>query len=138
MRLKKSEIPRGDGAAYLSPREQQVLDIVYRQGRATAGDVLDGLLPEEISNSAVRTHLRILEQKGHLTHVEEEGRYVYLPTRPSQQEGRSALSRVVRTFFGGSVEKTVATLLSEQESRLAPEELDRLQAMIDEARKEGR
>ncbi len=138
MRVKYSDNPQGHGAAYLSPREQQVMDIVYRQGRATAGDVMEGLLPDEVSNSAVRTHLRILEQKGHLTHVEEAGRYVYLPTRPRQQEGRSALSRVVRTFFGGSVEQAVATLLSERESRLAPEELDRLQAMIDEARKEGR
>ena len=126
-----------DATAYLSPREQQVLEIVYRRGRATAAEVMSGLLPDEVSNSAVRTHLRILEQKGHVTHVEEEGRYVYLPTRPRQQEGRSALSRVVRTFFGGSVEQAVATLLS-PESRLSAEELDRLQAMIDEARREGR
>src|ERR1044071_10152014 len=114
---------------YLSPREQQIMDILYQQGEGmTAAEVL-AALPDEVSNSAVRTHLRILESKGHLRHIEAEGKYIYLPTNPRANAARSALSRVVATFFGGSVEQVVATLLSEKES-LSDEEFTRLRQMI--------
>ncbi len=122
---------------YLSRREQQIMDIVYRNERVSAADVMEAL-PDALSNSAVRTHLRILESKGHLQHIEEEGRYIYLPTRPRHSEGRSVLSQVLQTFFDGSVEKVMATLLSVKESELSQEELDRLRQMIDQAKEGGR
>jgi predicted transcriptional regulator len=124
--------------AYLSPREQQVMEIVYRNPEGVAvADVL-AALPGDPSNSAVRTHLRILEAKGHLCHVEEDGRYIYRPTRPRQTAARSALSRVLSTFFDNSVERVMATLLSEKEGQLTDDELDRLRQMIDAAREKGR
>lgn len=122
---------------YLSKREQQIMELAYERERLTAGE-LEGLLPGEPSNSTVRTLLRILEEKGHLRHEVEEGRFVYSPTRPRQAEARSALTGVVRTFFGGSVPEVVATLLSEEGGKLTDEELAGLQAMIERAREEGR
>lgn len=113
------------------------MDVVYRQGRTTAADVLAGL-PDPPSYSSVRALLRVLEEKGHLRHVEEGKRYVYLPTQPRPVAARSALSQVVQTFFGGSVEKAVTTLLSSDDARLSDEELARLAALIDQAREGGR
>ena len=117
---------------YLSKREQQVMEILYRRERADVAAVM-AELPGALSNSAVRTHLRILEAKGHLVHVEEEGRFIYRPTRPRQSAARSALAGLLRTFFDDSVEQVMATLLSVKASELDPQELDRLRAMIDQA-----
>jgi predicted transcriptional regulator len=119
-------------ADYLNPREQQVMEIIYEKQRATAAQVREAL-PDELSDSAVRTFLRILEAKGHLRHVEEDGKYVYAPARPRQSAARAALKRVVRAYFGGSVEKVMATLLSEQAGKISPEELERLRQMVNEA-----
>ena len=121
----------------LSRRERQIMEVVYREGRATAGEVLRGL-PEPPSYSAVRALLKILEGKGHVRHVLEEGRYVWLPTVPRDRARRSALQNVVQTFFEGSAEKAVAALLTHSRSRLTDEELERLARLIDEAREEGR
>jgi BlaI family transcriptional regulator, penicillinase repressor len=126
-----------EAGPYLSRREQQIMEIVYQRGEVTAADVMEGL-PDSLSNSAVRTFLRILERKGHLRHEEREGRYVYLPTRPRQNAARTALAHVLDVFFDGSVEKVMATLLSEKEGELQPDEFARLQQMIEEARREGR
>jgi predicted transcriptional regulator len=122
---------------YLSRREQQMMEILYRQERATAADVM-GALPDSPSNSAVRTHLRILEAKGLVRHVEEAGRYVYMPVRPRQSAARTALAQLLQTFFDGSVEQVMATLLSVKAAELSPEELDRLRDLIEQARQEGR
>lgn len=113
------------------------MDILYREGRATVGEVLDRL-PEPPGYSAVRAMLRVLENKGHLTHVLEHGRYVYRPTVPRERARRSALQNLLQTFFDGSPEKAVAALLSESRSRLGEDELERLSRLIAEARKEGR
>lgn len=121
---------------YLNPREQQVMEIVCEKQRATAAEVRE-TMPAELSDSAVRTFLRILETKGHLRHVVENGKYVYLPTRPHRTAARSTLRRIVRSYFGGSVSKVVATLLSEQAGKISPEELERLQQIINKAREEG-
>lgn len=121
----------------LSRRERQIIDIVYRRGRASAAEVREDL-PNAPSYSSVRTLLSILEQKGHLRHVEEGGRYVYSPTRRRENVGRAALRRVLQTFYQGSVEKTMAALLDISESRLSAEEMKRLAKLIEEARKEGR
>ena len=121
----------------LSRRERQIIDIVYRRGRASAAEVREDL-PNAPSYSSVRTLLSILEQKGHLKHVEEGGRYVYSPTRRRENVGRAALRRVLQTFYQGSVEKTMAALLDMSQSRLSAEERKRLAKLIEEARKEGR
>lgn len=124
-------------SGYLSKREQQIMELVYERERLTAGE-LETLLPGGPSNSTVRTLLRILEEKGHLRHETEEGRFVYFPTRPRQAEARSALKGIVQTFFGGSVPEAVATLLSGEGARMTDEELAELQALIERAREEGR
>ena len=112
------------------------MDTLYQRGRATAAEVQESL-PDPPGYSAVRTLLRILEEKGHVRHEKEGSRYVYLPSQPASRVAESALARVVRTFFGGSVEKTVATLISSEEAQLSPEELERLSRLIDEAREKG-
>lgn len=118
---------------YLSKREQQIMEIVYRLETADVAAVMEGL-GEALSNSAVRTHLRILETKGHLTHVEENGRFVYAPTRPRVSAAQSALARLLHTFFDDSVEQVMATLLSVKGADLSPDEAARLKEMIDRAR----
>lgn len=121
----------------LSRRERQIMEVVYRSGRATAGEVLEGL-PAPPSYSAVRALLRILEGKGHLRHVVEEGRYVWLPTVPRDRARRSALQNLLQTFFEGSTEKAVAALLSQSKAKLTDEELERLARLVADAREEGR
>jgi len=118
---------------YLTKREQQIMEIIYRSGQADAAAVLEAV-PDPMSNSAVRTHLRILESKGHLKHIERAGRFIYSPTKPRQRAARAALATVLRTFFDDSVEQVMATLLSDRVSDLKPEELERLSEMIEKAR----
>ena len=121
----------------LSRRERQIMDVLYRDGQATAGEVL-AALPDPPGYSAVRAMLRILENKGHLRHVAEGTRYVYLPTLPRDRAGRPALANVIETFFDGSTEKAVAALLDLSKSDLSTDQLDRLSQLIDQARMEGR
>jgi BlaI family penicillinase repressor len=121
---------------YLSKREQEIMDLVYRHGRLSTSEATEWLSGEP-SNSTVRTLLRILEEKGLLKHIEEEGRYFYLPVVPRMSAAQQALDGVIKTFFSGSVGDVVATLLSEESSKMSDEELDRLQRLIDEARREG-
>lgn len=121
----------------LSRRERQIMDIVYARGEASAADI-HADLPDPPSYSAVRALLAILMDKGHLKHRSEKGRYIYTPTRRRAQVGRSALRRVLDTFFEGSLEKAVAALLQGADARLSQEELQRLGQLIQEARKEGR
>ena len=113
------------------------MDIVFAQGKVSAAEVRDAL-PNPPSYSAVRALLRILEDKGQLRHESEKGRYLYLPTQPRHQAARSVLKQVLQTFFGGSVEEAVATLLSASDSKLSQEELERLSQLIEAAKKEGR
>jgi predicted transcriptional regulator len=121
----------------LSRRERQIMEILYQRGRASASEVLEAL-PDPPSYSAVRALLRVLETKGHARHVREGARYVYLPTQPRSRAAQSALTQVVRTFFGGSVEQAVATLLSDEDLHLSDEELARLAALIEQAKEGGR
>ena len=109
------------------------MDIVYQREQVFVADVMEAL-PDALSNSAVRTHLRILEEKGQLKHIEEGGKFIYVPTNPRHAAARSALAQVMKTFFDGSVENVMATLLSAKESELSTEELDRLRTMIDQAK----
>jgi BlaI family transcriptional regulator, penicillinase repressor len=122
--------------AVLSRRERQIVDILYRRGRATAAEVMADL-PGNPSYSTVRTQLRVLESKGHVRHEDDGQRYVYSPAVPRGTVRRSALKHLVETFFDGSVEQTVAALLGGDASRLSEEELDRIARLIARARKEG-
>ena len=122
-------------AATLTRRERQIMDILYRRGRATAGDVMEALSGDP-SYSTVRTQLRVLEAKGHVRHEEVGLRYVYSPAVPRHAARKSALRHLVETFFDGSAEKTVAALLGGDAARLSPGELQRIAELIAKARKE--
>ena len=126
-----------DSATHLSRRERQIMDAVYARGQATVAQVLADI-EDPPSYSAVRALVGILEQKGHLKHRRDGIRYVYRPIRPRNAAGRSALRRVVDTFYSGNVGLTIAALLDVADTRLSPKELDRLKAMVEEARQEGR
>jgi predicted transcriptional regulator len=119
----------------LSRRERQILDILYAKGSATAAEV-HAAMPDAPSYSAVRALLRILEAKGHATHQAQGTRYLYLPSVPRESARNSALSRIVQTFFDGSAGQAAAALVDS--GSLSDEELTRLSALIDRARKEGR
>jgi BlaI family transcriptional regulator, penicillinase repressor len=121
----------------LSRRERQIMEVIYAAGHATATEVLDRL-PDPPSYSAVRALLRILESKGHLRHVVEGTRYVFLPTLSPDRARRSAMRSMLRTFFEGSPEKAVAALLDVSRSEMSEDELARISRMIDKAREEGR
>jgi predicted transcriptional regulator len=116
----------------LSRRERQIMDVLYREGRATAGRVQE-LIDEPPSYSAVRALLRVLEEKECVRHESEGREYVYLPIVPRERATQSALGHLVQTFFGGSTEAAVAALLKKE--KLSRSELDRLARMIDDAKK---
>jgi BlaI family penicillinase repressor len=121
-------------SAHLSRRERQIMDILYRAGRATAAEVRAGL-HEAPSDSAVRTLLRILEEKGHVRHELEGLRFVYLPTVARDKAKRSALKHVIDTFFDGSASQVVAALVDLAPGDLDKEEMARLQKVVDRAKR---
>ena len=121
----------------LSRRERQVLDVLHRLGRASAADVRDALT-DPPSDSAVRTHLRILEEKGHIRHEQDGPRYIYLPVQPREEAGLSALRHLTKTFFGDAPTRAVAALLDDASADLSDADLDRLDDLIQRARAQGR
>jgi BlaI family transcriptional regulator, penicillinase repressor len=121
----------------LSRRERQIMDILYRRGRATVSDVMEDLSGGP-AYSTVRAQLRVLEEKGHIRHEEEQLRYVYLPTAARHLVRRSALKHLLETFFDGSPEKVVEALLGKEGSGVSDEELDRIAQLIDRAKREGK
>ena len=110
------------------------MDIVYRSGEATAAQVLEAMT-DPPSYSAVRAFLRILEEKGHLRHLQDGPRYVFTPTQPRDSAAQSALGHLVRTFFDGSVGAAMSALLDSSSTKLSDTELDKLAGLIDEARR---
>jgi len=120
----------------LGSRERQIMDIIYRRGRATAAEVQNDL-PDPPTNSAVRGMLRLLEEKGHLRHESDGPRYVYVPTVDPSKMSRSAVRHLVRTFFDNSASSAVAAMLGMYESRLKDSDLDRLEALIEQVRSKG-
>lgn len=121
----------------LSRRERQILDILYARERATAAEILESL-PDPPSYSATRALLRVLEQKGHVRHEEDGPRYVFFP-RVSRDRARvTALRHVLKTFFDGSAVAAATALVDGSASKLSTEDLDRLEALIERARKEGK
>jgi predicted transcriptional regulator len=122
--------------AVLTRRERQIMDILFRRGRATAAEVMEEL-PGEPSYSTVRTQLRVLEEKGHARHEDDGVRFVYMPAVARHAARKSALRHLVDTFYDGSSEKAVAALLGGEGSKLTDEQLDRIADLIAKARKEG-
>ena len=121
----------------LSRRERQIMDVLHARESATASEVR-AALPDAPSNSAVRTLLRILEEKGHIKHHQEGARFVYAPRVSRETASQSALQRVVSTFFQGSASQAMAALLENADTRISGDELKKLQKMFNQARKEGR
>jgi BlaI family transcriptional regulator, penicillinase repressor len=120
----------------LSRRERQIMDILYRHGRATASEIHQAL-PDRPSYSAVRAKLRVLEEKGHIRHEEEALRYVYLPLVTRDRAKQSALKHMLEIFFENSAEQAITALLDLPANGLSREKLDRLSELIDKAKKEG-
>lgn len=123
--------------ARLGIRERQIMEVVYRLGRATVAEVL-AQLEDPPSYSAVRAMLRILEDKGHLRHQQDGPRYVYLPVVSGERARRSILQDVVKRLFDNSTEKAVAALLESSSARMSDAELERLRRLISSARRSGR
>src|ERR1700691_488625 len=121
----------------LSRRERQIMDVLFARGRATGQEIQEGL-PDKPTYSPVRPILRVLERKGYVRHAEEGPRYVYEPTVPREAASRSALQRIIRTFFDGSAKEAVAALLDPAAFDLSEEELQELGRMVDRAKKERR
>ncbi|HEV7990186.1 MAG TPA: BlaI/MecI/CopY family transcriptional regulator [Gemmatimonadaceae bacterium] len=121
----------------LSRRERQIMDFLFRVGRATAAEVMEGL-PDAPSYSAVRALLRILETKGHIRHEEEGRAYVYMPLQRRDSARQSALSHLLKTFFDNSAEQAVAALLAIKGEKMSEGELERMSKLIEAAKKEGR
>lgn len=124
-------------AQELSKRERQIMDALYRLGRASAAEIRDSIANPP-TYTAVRTLLTILEEKGHVRFESDGTRYIYEPVVPREVMAKSVIDGVVANFFQGSVERVVATLLDSEERQLSSEELDRLSALIERARQEGR
>ena len=120
----------------LSRRERQIMDVLYRQGRATASEIHQAL-PDRPGYSAVRAKLRVLEEKGHIRHEEQALRYVYLPIVSRDKAKQSALGHLLETFFDNSAEQAITALLNLKQAALSRENLDRLSVLIEKAKKEG-
>jgi len=117
----------------LSRRERQIMDVIHAGGELTAAGVR-AALTDDLSDSAVRTFLRILEQKGKLQHREETGRYIYRPVESPARARKTALRRVLDTFFGGSLANAAQTLVDSEGDKFSAEEIDRLEALIKAAK----
>ncbi len=132
----KTKSKRAASGADLSRRERQIMDILYQSGRATVSEVRSAL-PDPPSYSAVRAMLRVLEGKGHIRHEEESLRYVFLPVVARDKAKFSALKHLLETFFDGSAEEAVASLLDGSAAKLSRDELNRLSRLIEKAKQEG-
>jgi predicted transcriptional regulator len=127
--MSKSRLPA------LSRRERDIMDILFRRGRATADEVMRDLTGDP-TYSTVRTQLRVLEEKGHVRHEEDGRRFVYMPSVTRAAARKVALRHVVDTFFDGSVERVVAALLGGEAARISDDELRRIQQLVEDAKKE--
>jgi BlaI family penicillinase repressor len=125
------------GPGGFSRREREILDILYQRGKASASEVRDAM-DDPPSNSAVRTLLRVLEEKGHVRRRAEGLKYVYVPTVAKEKAKRTAVKHLLETYFDGSSEQIVAALLDVSSRQLTREELDRMTEMIEKAKREGK
>ncbi len=130
--------PRDNGKKDgFSRREREIMDALYKLGKATAAQILEEIA-DPPTYTAIRSHLTILERKGHIRHKADGPRYVYEPKVAREKMAQKAVKSVLRTFFDDSVEGVVAALLNQQDNKLSREELDRLAQMIEKAKEEGR
>lgn len=120
----------------LSKRERQIMDAIYAHEEATVTQIMADL-PDPPMRGALRTLIRILERKGHITHRQDGREFIYRPTQPRGRAGRSAMTRVLDVFFGGSLEKALAAHLTDPSRKASREELERLSDLIDQAKKKG-
>jgi predicted transcriptional regulator len=127
---------KSDTVERLGRRERQIMDILYRRGKANAQEVLSDL-PDPPTYTAVRGMLRLLESKGYLRHEQEGPRYVYFPTANPDRVGKSAVKHLVRTFFDNSASSAVAAMVGMYESRWTDEDLDQIAKLIEKARAKG-
>ena len=130
-------MPPAAASAQLSRRERQIMDVVYRRGHATALEIHESL-PEPPCAAAVRTLLRILEEKGHLRHEKDGPRHIYFPTTPRSVAQRSAVRHLLGTFFNGSRAAAVAALLDESDRPLSIEEREQITTAVRRLRAEGK
>jgi predicted transcriptional regulator len=128
---------QNDELTGLSRRERQIMDFLFQRGKASVGEVMDGI-PDPPGYSAVRATLRTLEQKGRVSHEEDGRAYVYRPTLRRDAARKSALTHVVKTFFDNSAEQALAALLELKGPRLSDAELERVSRLVENAKKEGR
>ena len=126
-----------DDPIKLTRRERQIMDAVYRLGKATAAEIR-AQLPDPPTTTAVRTLLGILEIKGQVTHISDGIRFIYRAVTPREEMAQTALDRTLQTFFGGSLEKAVAAYLAERDDDEKKEDLEKIAALIRQARQEGR
>jgi BlaI family transcriptional regulator, penicillinase repressor len=126
-----------DASNKLSRREREIMEIIYRRGQATAAEVYEDL-GQNPTYSAVRSFLRILEEKGHLLHKKQSRQYLYYPLVPHENAVKLAIQDLLGTFFNNSTEQAVAALLDIDRARLTDADLDRMAALIEKARQEGR
>ncbi|MFC1514215.1 BlaI/MecI/CopY family transcriptional regulator [candidate division KSB1 bacterium] len=121
----------------LSRRERQIMDIIYQKGEASAAEIRKSMT-DPPSYSSVRTFLRILEDKGLLTHIEQNLKYVYIPVIPQDKASESALQHLIKTFFNGSPEKVVAAIIGGTDTKMSKKKLEEIAKLIDQAKKEGK
>src|SRR5271170_4240825 len=120
-----------------SRREREILDALYKLGKASAAEIREQI-PDAPTYTAIRTHLSILEKKGHVRHESDGTRYIYEPLVAREQMGRRAIDSLLKTFFDNSVERAVTALLTRKDANIPHEDLDRLARLIEKARREGR
>lgn len=120
----------------LTRRERQIIEVIYRFGKASAAEVVDNL-PDEPNNATIRTLLGVLEDKGFLLHETVKGRYIYYPTIPIQQARRTALNQVLETFFKGSEARAIISILKKSDSELTEDDAEMILDLINKSRKEG-
>ena len=134
MAKQSKEIRGSDG---FSRREREIMEALYKLGKASAAQILDEI-PNAPTYTAIRSHLAILERKGHVRHASDGTRYIYEPLVGREQMGRRAVDSLMKTFFDNSVERVVTELLTRKDADVSKDELDRLSKLIEKAKKEGR
>jgi predicted transcriptional regulator len=120
-----------------SRREREIMDALYKLGRASAAQILEQI-PDPPTYTAIRTLLTILEKKGHVRHLSDGTRYIYEPLVAREQMGRRAIDSLLKTFFDDSVERAVTALLTRKDAEISHDELERLSQLIEKAKREGR
>ncbi|HUO90268.1 MAG TPA: BlaI/MecI/CopY family transcriptional regulator [Rhizomicrobium sp.] len=135
--VRKARNARDGGKDGFSRREREIMDALYKLGKATAAQILEQI-PDPPTYTAIRTQLTILEKKGHVRHTSDGTRYIYEPSVGREQMGRRAIDSLLRTFFDNSVERAVAALVTRKDAEISDEEWERLARLIEKAKREGR